>query len=394
MVKVILKRRKDAPLRRRHCWVFSGAIYKIEGEVQNGDIVEVHAANDEYLATGHYHDGSIAVRIFSFEKTSGDSDFWTKKIREAYEIRQALHLTDNPKTNAYRLVHAEGDGLPGLILDYYAGVVIVQAHSIGMHLARHEICSALQAVYGEKLRAVYDKSAETLPREYAQGTKNSYLFGENTPTETLISEYGHQFYVNWETGQKTGFFLDQRENRRLLAHYTENKTVLNAFCYSGGFSMYALRAGAKLVHSVDASQRAIDLTERNANLLQDVEGEHVAYTDDVQKFLKNPPAEYEVMVLDPPAFAKNVRSRHNAVQGYKRLNVAGLKSIAQGGVLFTFSCSQVVDSALFRNTILAAALEAGRPVRILHELTQAPCHPVNIFHPEVSYLKGLVLYVG
>ncbi len=394
MSKIILKRRKDAPVRRRHCWVFSGAIYRIEGEVQNGDTVEVYNAEDEYLATGHYHDGSIAVRIFSFEKTSGDTDFWIKKIREAYEIRQALHLTDNSDTNAYRLIHAEGDGLPGLILDYYAGVVVLQAHSIGMHLARHEICAALQKIYGKKLLGVYDKSAETLPREYAQGIENGYLAGKNIPTETLISEYGHRFYVNWETGQKTGFFLDQRENRHLLAHYTKGKTVLNAFCYSGGFSMYALRAGAKMVHSVDASKRAIELTERNVNLLESIESEHVAYADDVLKFLKEPPAEYEVIVLDPPAFAKNVRARHNAVQGYKRLNAAGLKRIAKGGILFTFSCSQVVDTALFRNTILAAALEAGRPVRILHELTQAPCHPVNIFHPEVSYLKGLVLYVG
>ena len=317
-----------------------------------------------------------------------------KKIREAYEIREALHLTNNPETNAYRLIHAEGDGLPGLILDHYAGVVILQAHSIGMHLARHEICAALHAVYGKNLLGVYDKSTGTLPREYAQGVENGYLVGENVPTETLISEHGQRFYVNWETGQKTGFFLDQRENRHLLAHYTAGKMVLNAFCYSGGFSIYALHAGAKLVHSVDASKRAIELTERNVNLLENVEGEHVAYADDVLKFLKEPPAEYEVMVLDPPAFAKNVRARHNAVQGYKRLNAAGIKRIAKGGILFTFSCSQVVDAALFRNTILAAALEAGRPVRILHELTQAPCHPVNIFHPEVSYLKGLVLYVG
>lgn len=394
MVKVILKHRKDAPLRRRHRWVFSGAIYKIEGEVHNGDTVEVYDANGEYLATGHYHDGSIAVRIFSFEKTSGDTDFWTKKIRTAYEIRQALHLTDNPETNAYRLVHAEGDGCPGLILDYYAGVVVFQAHSIGMHLAKDNIVAALQAVYGKKLKGIYDKSSEKLPGDYARGMKNGYLIDEDIPTEGLISEYGHPFYVDWKTGQKTGFFLDQRENRRLLANYSANKIVLNGFCYSGGFSMYALQAGAKLVHSVDASQRAIDLVDRNVDLLQNIKGEHVSYTADVLKFLKEPPVEYQVMVLDPPAFAKNVRKRHNAVQGYKRLNIEGLKNIAKGGILLTFSCSQVIDSALFRSTILAAALEAGRPVRILHELTQAPCHPVNIFHPEVSYLKGLVLYVG
>jgi len=394
MNKVILKHKKDAPLRRRHCWVFSGAIYKIEGEVNNGDTVEVYDSKDEYLATGHYHDGSIAVRVFSFEQTTADVDFWTKKIGEAYELRQALQLTDNSETNAYRLIHAEGDGLPGLILDYYAGVVVLQAHSIGMHLAKDNIVAALQAIYGKKLKGVYDKSVESLPREYAKGMENGYLLGKDIPTESPISEYGHPFYVNWETGQKTGFFLDQRENRRLLAQYSTNKTVLNAFCYSGGFSMYALHAGAKLVHSVDASQRAIDLVERNVKLLENIGGEHVSYTADVLKFLKEPPTEYDVMVLDPPAFAKNVRTRHNAVQGYKRLNMAGIKRIAKGGIIFTFSCSQVVDSTLFRSTVLAAALEAERPVRILHELTQAPCHPVNVFHPEVSYLKGFVLYVG
>ncbi len=390
--KIILKHRKDAPLRRWHHWVFSGAIYKIEGEVNNGDTVEVYASNDEYLGTGHYHNGSIAVRIFSFEQRTADTDFWVKKIQVAYDIRQALRLTDNPETNAYRLIHAEGDGLPGLILDYYNGVVVFQAHSIGMYLAKDDIVAALQQVYGTRLKAVYDKSAESLPRDYTPQAVNGYLFGASG--EPVILEYGHQFFVDWEGGQKTGFFLDQRENRRLLSHYAADKTVLNAFCYSGGFSIYALRAGAKLVHSVDASQKAIDLLNRNVSLLDIAPEKHESYTADVLKFLKTPPAEYEVMVLDPPAFAKNIRSRHNAVQGYKRLNIAGIRQLAKGGILFTFSCSQVVDSALFRSTVLAAALEAGRPVRILHEMTQASCHPVNIFHPEVSYLKGLVLYVG
>lgn len=392
LTKIILKHRKDAALRRWHHWVFSGAIYKIEGEVNNGDIVEVYDSKDNYLATGHYNNGSIAVRVFSFEKTSADTDFWTKKIQAAYDIRHALGLTDNAETNAYRLVHAEGDGLPGLVLDYYNGVVVFQAHSIGMHRAKDDILTALKAVYGKQLKGVYDKSMGSLPRDYTAGMENGYLLG--TSGEPIISEYGHRFFVDWEDGQKTGFFLDQRENRRLLTHFAKGKTLLNAFCYTGGFSMYALAAGAKSVHSVDASQRAIDLLNQNISLLDIAAERHQSYTADVLKFLKEPPIEYEVMVLDPPAFAKNIRSRHNAVQGYKRLNIAGIKKIAKGGILFTFSCSQVIDSALFRSTILAAALEAGRPVRILHEMTQAPCHPVNIFHPEVSYLKGLVLCVG
>ncbi len=390
--KIILKHRKDAPLRRSHRWVFSGAIHRIEGEVEDGDIVEVFSGNGEYLGTGHYHDGSIAVRICSFEKTKFELPFWEKRLGEAFKMREELGLTQSEDTNAYRLIHAEGDGLSGLILDYYNGTVVLQAHSIGMHKASDNIIKALQGIYGTDLKAVYDKSADTLPPNYAKEINNQYLYGNSG--ETIVSEYGHQFLVNWETGQKTGFFLDQRENRKLLGQYVAGKTVLNAFCYSGGFSIYALAAGAASVHSVDISQKAMDLTDRNVALIDNADKKHQSITADVMKFLKSPPENYEVMVLDPPAFAKNKKARHNAVQGYKRLNAAGLKSIKDAGILFTFSCSQVVDRELFRNTILAAALEAGRPVRILHELTQPADHPVNLFHPEVSYLKGLVLYVG
>lgn len=389
--KVVLKHRKDAPLRRSHRWVFSGAIHRIEGEVQDGDIVEVYSGNGDYLASGHYNNGSIAVRVFSFVQTEFNQAFWEKRLQEAYAVREMLGLTNHPETNAYRLVHAEGDGLPGLILDYYNGVIVLQAHSLGMYKAADDIVGALKTVYGDKLRGIYNKSAETLPADHAKTMSNGYLFGESG--EPIITEYGHQFFVDWEGGQKTGFFLDQRENRKLLAQYVSGKTVLNAFCYSGGFSVYALTAGAKSVHSVDSSQKAMDLTEQNMSLLKPKANQHQSLTADVMKFLKERPEDYEVMVLDPPAFAKNIRSRHNAVQGYKRLNALGLRSIKKGGILFTFSCSQVIDRKLFRDTIMAAALEAGRPVRILHELSQPADHPVNLFHPEVSYLKGLVLYV-
>ncbi|MCR5887533.1 class I SAM-dependent rRNA methyltransferase [Hymenobacter sp. J193] len=390
---VTLKPGKDQSLRRLHPWVFSGAIGRMRGEVVEGELVAVHAANGELLGVGHYAPGSIAVRMLAFgtEAQWPDAAFWEEKIRNAYQLRQGLGLTGTGNTNVYRLAHAEGDGMPGLIIDVYGDTAVVQTHSAGMYKARPLIAQALQAVI-PGLRAIYDKSAETVPTKAAPDAQNGYLFGESSGQEHVVQENGHPFAVDWETGQKTGFFIDQRDNRSLLARYAPGRRVLNTFCYTGGFSSYALMAGAELVHSVDSSKKAIELTERNAALtgLQD---RHEAYAQDVFSFLKDRHNQYDLIVLDPPAFAKHLSARHNALMGYKRLNVAGLRQIAPGGLLFTFSCSQVVSMELFEGAILAAAIEAGRPARILHRLTQPADHPVSLFHPEGEYLKGLVLAV-
>lgn len=394
--KIILSSGKDQSLRRFHPWVFSGAIKKIKGEVKDGDIVEVFDNKDEFLGIGHYQDGSIAVRIFSFQQVEPTAAFWKEKIVEAYDCRKALGLVDNPRTNCYRLVFGEGDGLPGLIIDYYNGTAVLQCHSIGMHRNRNEIVEALKEVVEEKLLAVYDKSSETLPKKYAEGLKNEYLFGKGEEEHHLVQENGLTFWVDWKSGQKTGFFLDQRENRQLLARYCEGKNVLNSFCYTGAFSIYAMSGGARLVHSVDSSKRAIDLVKKNFQLnappeAGEWEGSH--YCVDVFDFLKDKKDVYDVIVLDPPAFAKHFDVRHNALMGYKRLNAEALRQIKSGGVLFTFSCSQVIDRQLFEKTIFSAAILAGRNVRVLHHLSQAPDHASNIFHPEGEYLKGLVLFV-
>ena len=402
---VILKPGKDQSPRRRHPWIFSGAIARVEGDVREGEAVRVAAASGELLGTGHLSPGgSIAVRLFDFGPAAQlpSSDFWEAKLRNAFQLRQRLGLaasqpaTSNQKlgTDVYRLAHGEGDGLPGLIIDVYGDVAVIQAHSPGMYLARHELAAALQAVMGDALRAVYDKSAETVPPQAAPDAKNGYLLGSGTGTEHLVVENGHQFAVDWETGQKTGFFIDQRDNRELLARYAPGRRVLNTFCYTGGFSVYALAAGAELVHSVDASKKAIELTERNAEL-SGHQDRHAAFAQDVQHFFKNPASTepYDLIVLDPPAYAKHLSARHNALMGYKRLNLSGLRHLAPGGLLFTFSCSQVVSPELFEGAVLAAAIEAGRPARILHRLTQPADHPVSLFPPEGAYLKGLVLAV-
>ncbi|MGV3556748.1 class I SAM-dependent rRNA methyltransferase [Larkinella arboricola] len=390
--KIYLRSGREDAIRRFHPWVFSGAVARTEGEPQDGDVVEVLDKKGTYLATGHYHNGSILVRIFSFQPVIPDVAYWTQKLANIRTVRAALLP---PATNCYRLVHGEGDGCTGLIIDMYNGVAVLQAHSIGMHRERNLITEALKNVFGNELRAVYDKSAETLPDEYAASVQNAYRYGlVDVPHE--VEENGHQFLVDWISGQKTGFFLDQRDNRNLLARYSAGKKVLNAFCYSGGFSVYALQAGARLVHSVDASQKAIDLTNRNVALNfgeAQAADRHEAFADDVMKYLQAHDDEYEVMVLDPPAFAKSLSARHRAVQGYKRLNAEGLRRVAKGGILFTFSCSQVIDRELFYNTVVAAAIEAGRQVRVLHHLSQPADHPVNLFHPEGGYLKGLVLWV-
>lgn len=391
--KVFLQGGKEQVVKRLHPWVFSGAIARTEGEPQDGDIVEVCDKKGNYLATGHYYKGSITVKIFSYTPGEIDEDFWLKKLRVAYEIRQTVQ---SENTTCYRLTHGEGDGFPGLILDYYQNVIVFQAHTIGMWREKEKIMAALKIIYGNTLTAIYDKSTETLPDEFSKTIKNSYLFAQDS-TDNLIPhavlENGNNFLIDWETGQKTGFFLDQRDNRALLAHYAKGKKVLNAFCYSGGFSVYALRAGALRVESVDVSKKAIELVNQNMSAnFGDVDN-HRAFAEDVMSFLKQNDQVYDLIVLDPPAYAKSIAKRHQAVQGYKRLNMEGIKRLAKGGILFTFSCSQVVDRELFYNTVVSAALEVGRQVRVLHHLTQGADHPVNLFHPEGSYLKGLVLYV-
>ena len=401
MPTIVLKNGKDHSLRRRHPWVFSGAIARVLGEPREGEAVRVETQAGELLGVGHYSGtGSIAVRMLNFGPAAElpTPAFWAEKLANAYQLRQRLGLVNpstkhqQPSTNTYRLVHAEGDGLPGLIVDVYDDVAVVQAHSVGMYRARPEIAAALQVVLSNKLRAIYDKSAETTPGAAGGDGQNGYLFGESTGREHLVTENGHQFAVDWETGQKTGFFIDQRDNRALLARYAPGRRVLNTFCYTGGFSVYALAAGAELVHSVDSSKKAIALTERNAELSGHAD-RHAAYPADVLAFLKSHPAAYDLLVLDPPAFAKHQSARHAALMGYKRLNASGIQHLAPGGLLFTFSCSQVVSPELFEGAVLAAAIEAGRPARILHRLTQPADHPVSLFHPEGAYLKGLVLAV-
>ncbi|MBK0401616.1 class I SAM-dependent rRNA methyltransferase [Adhaeribacter sp. BT258] len=389
---IILAKGKEHSLLRFHPWVFSGAVKKKADGLADGDVVEVYSAQNEFLGTGHYQQGgSIVVRVFSFEPVEVNLAFWEYKIGQAYTFRTTLGLTHNPKTNVYRLVFAEGDGLPGLVIDVYGGTAVLQAHTIGMYRARHEIAQAIMNVLGENVKAVYDKSAESLSQKAPADAVNGYLLGDNG-AETIVKENGNEFYIDWVNGQKTGFFVDQRENRELVARYSKGKNVLNTFCYTGGFSVYALNAGAELVHSVDSSKRAIELTERNAQLSGHAD-KHEAFAIDTFDFLKRPLDEYDVVILDPPAFAKHLSARHNAVMGYKRLNAEALKKMKAGSILFTFSCSQVVDKYLFENTLMAAAIEAGRSIKIMHQLSQPADHPISIFCPEGEYLKGLVLYV-
>jgi len=387
--KIKLHKGKEISILRKHHWVFSGAIAKKDESLQNGELVEVVDCKDNFLGIGHFQHGSIMVRLITFEKEAINSEFWTRKLKEAYQVRESILLTDNHLTNVYRLVHGEGDGLPGLIIDFYNGTAVVQTHHIGMFRHVKDIAKALQAVYGNRLRAVYDKSAETLPK--ALGVENRLVYGN--PQTNVVLEYGCQFEIDWEKGQKTGFFVDQRENRNLLGLYSNGKKVLNTFCYSGGFSVAALKAGAREVHSVDISAKAIELTDKNVTLNPGFVGKHKSIVADVVKYIREIENDFDIIVLDPPAFAKNIKARHNAVQAYKRLNAEALKKIKSGGILFTFSCSQVVDKQLFAHTITAAALETGRNVRILHYLSQPVDHPINIYHTETEYLKGLVLYV-
>lgn len=398
MLTVILKSGKDASVRRYHPWIFSGAIKKIkndegrEVEPQEGVLVKVLSNRDEFLGIGHYQNGSIAIRVISFQDIEIDVKFWEEKIQNAYELRSLLNLTDNKETNIYRLIHAEGDGLPGLIIDYYAGTLVIQSHSIGMHFAKDLIVEALKKVYGSKAKAIFDKSEGTLPKNGPITTEDHYIY-KSDDFSMIGLEHGCQFKIDWERGQKTGFFVDQRDNRALLASYAKGKKVLNTFCYTGGFSIAALKEGATHVDSVDASARAIDLTNENVEL-NGFSKNHGAFAVDTFKYFEqNDCSQYDIVVLDPPAFAKHQNVKHNAVKGYKRLNATAIAVMKPGALLFTFSCSQVVDSKLFYNTVMAACIQTGRKVRVLHQLNQPADHPINIYHAESHYLKGLVLQV-
>lgn len=393
MIIATLHKGKEAALQRRHPWVFSGAIKQWSATPQDGDVVEVRSAQGACLGTGHFQQGSIQIRVFAFEPVQANTDFWISKLEQARLLRQQLRLPQAGYTDCYRLIHAEGDGLPGLVIDIYGRTAVMQCHSAGMYRQRMELAQALVHVMNGELDAIYNKSADTLPTSLHAPDAAAYLWGQSQPG--TVREHGHTFFIDWETGQKTGFFLDQRDNRRLLAEYAVGKTVLNAFSYTGGFSIYALAAGAQHVHSIDASAPAIRMAEQNAALNGFDTARHSGIVANVLKYLQeSPPGQFDLIVLDPPAFAKSLDKRHNAVQAYKRLNALAMQRIRAGGILFTFSCSQVVDRDLFYHTITAAALEVNRPVRVLQHLRQPPDHPVSIFHPEGEYLKGLVLEVG
>lgn len=389
--KVILKKGKEFSIQRFHPWIFSGAIHKMEGQVPDGGHVVVEDFKNNVLGFGHYQNGSIAVRMLSFKKDIPSADFWIEKLKNAVNLRFVSGLP-SPQTNAYRLVHGEGDGLPGLIIDYYDGAVVMQAHSVGMHNDRKDIADALHIVLGESLKSIFYKSHSTLPGKMRDANDDEYLFGMSALPH-IVLEHTNKFYVDWEAGQKTGFFLDQRENRKLLGDFSKGKNVLNTFCYTGGFSVYALQAGANFVHSVDASEKAIELTRRNLELNGFDAHQNTCFAVDTFEFLKDKKDQYDLIILDPPAFAKHRDARHQAVKGYQRLNMEAMKVIKSGGVLFTFSCSQVVDRQLFYDTIVSAAIQAGRDVKVLHRISQPADHPVSMFHPEGEYLKGLVLSI-
>lgn len=389
--KIFLKKGKDESLRRFHPWIFSGAIRNIEGNVEEGDIVEVYTHENEYIATGHYQIGSIAVRVLTFEKTVIDKAFYRDRLQTAYRVREAAGIANRPGNNTFRLVHGEGDNLPGLVIDIYGKTAVMQAHSIGMHKARHIIAETLLEIMGATVENIYYKSETTLPFKANLDDDNGFIIGGCN--DDIAMENGLKFHVDWLKGQKTGFFIDQRDNRALLEKYAKDHSVLNMFCYTGGFSFYAMRGGARLVHSVDSSAKAIELTKKNVELNFANDGRHQAFTEDAFKFLDNINEKYDLIILDPPAFAKHRDAVRNALQGYKRLNVKALEKIEKGGILFTFSCSQVISKQDFRTSVFSASAIAKRNVRILHQLTQPADHPINIFHPEGEYLKGLVLYV-
>lgn len=387
---VTLKSGKNEAVERQHPWIFSGAIKKVHGYPKEGDIVEVQSNKEEFLGIGHWQDGSIAVRIFDFEVSVIGPDYWETKINSPYKHRKALGLIDNPETNVYRLIYAEGDYMPGLVVDIYNKTAVIQSHSIGMHYLRNEIRDALISVYGNRIETIYYKCEDSLPKNVDFEKHDEFLFGSKE--EDVVVENGRKFLVNWVSGQKTGFFIDQRFNRELVSKYSKGRKVLNTYCYTGGFSIYALSSGAEFVHSVDSSQKAIELTDKNV-VLNGHTSNHQSIKIDAMDYLNEMDGKFDLIILDPPAFAKHKDVKHRAVQGYKRINATALQKINPGGILFTFSCSQVVDRRLFEATVMSAAIQSGRKVKVLHHLSQPADHPYSIFHQEGEYLKGLVLYV-
>lgn len=388
---IYLKRGKEESLLRFHPWVFSGAIHHADAGIQEGETVRVIASTGDFIAVGHYQVGSIAVRVLSFSDITIDQSFWRERLAAAITMRCHIGIADNPENNTYRLVHGEGDWLPGLVIDCYGSTAVMQAHSVGMHLNRMDICQALTDVMGGRIQQVYYKSETTLPYKAHLEEEDGFIFSHTD--DDIAVENGLKFHVDWLRGQKTGFFVDQRENRSLLEHYSKDKTVLNMFCYTGGFSVYAMRGGAKYVHSVDSSAKAIEITNNNIGLNFPGDPRHEAYCEDAFRFLEEKKDKYDIVVLDPPAFAKHRAALHNALKGYIRLNAKGIRLVKEGGLLFTFSCSQAVSKDQFRSAVFTAAAQSGRKVRIIHQLHQPADHPINIYHPEGEYLKGLVLYV-
>ena len=389
--KIYLKKGKEESLKRFHPWIFSGAIQRTEGDIEEGEVVRVITAGGDFIAVGHYQIGSIAVRVLSFSDVDIDNEFWKSRLLSAYNMRRSVGIVDNPQNNTYRLVHGEGDNIPGLVIDIYGNTAVMQAHSVGIHQQRMAIASCLVEIAGGLIKNVYYKSETTLPYKAELGQEDGFLIGGSD--DNVAMENGLKFHVDWLKGQKTGFFVDQRENRSLLERFAQGKKVLNMFCYTGGFSFYAMRGGAELVHSVDSSAKAIELTTRNVEMNFPGDKRHEAYCEDSFKYLDRMGDRYDLIILDPPAFAKHRGALHNALKGYTRLNLKAFEKIQKGGILFTFSCSQVVTKDNFRNAVFTAAALAGRKVRILHQLHQPADHPINIFHPEGEYLKGLVLYV-
>ena len=389
--QIFLKRGKEESLERFHPWIFSGAIHHMDEGIEEGDFVRVISSAGKFIAVGHFQIGSIAVRVLSFRDIVIGGEFWKERLKSALEMRISIGIADNPQNNTYRLVHGEGDNLPGLVIDCYGETAVMQAHSVGMHVCREQICNALVDVMGNRIKNVYYKSETTLPYKAELNQENGFIYGSTD--NNVAVEHGFKFHVDWLKGQKTGFFVDQRENRQLLERYAKGKSVLNMFCYTGGFSVYAMRGEAKLVHSVDSSAKAIDLTNDNIELNFPGDKRHEAFCEDAFKYLDANDNKYDLIVLDPPAFAKHRSALRNALKGYTRLNYKGFQRIRQGGILFTFSCSQAVNKEQFRAAVFTAAAQAKRKVRILHQLHQPADHPINIYHPEGEYLKGLVLYV-
>lgn len=388
---IYLKKGKEESLLRFHPWVFSGAIHHADSDIEEGEIVRVVTANGDFIASGHFQIGSIAVRVLSFSDIEITDEFWKNRLQQALDMRIAIGIADNPDNNTYRLVHGEGDNLPGLVIDCYGKTAVMQAHSVGMHCCRHDIARVLAEVMGSRIENIYYKSETTLPYKADLGQENGFIYGGDD--NNIAIENGLKFYVDWLRGQKTGFFVDQRDNRSLLEKYSKDRSVLNMFCYTGGFSFYSMRGGAKIVHSVDSSAKAVELTNANVELNFPGDNRHQAFCEDAFKFLDNAKDVYDLIILDPPAFAKHRTALRNALKGYTRLNVKAFEHIKPGGILFTFSCSQVVTKENFRNAVFTAAAISKRKVRIMHQLHQPADHPINIYHPEGEYLKGLVLYV-